>query len=692
MLMTKRSSRRLPTPKSKPNSFKLRSILSLYTEGNEIQSLFVAVTNRKIHLVDATAQNLIHPLTQATQVATTEIGGKTVSAEDIFGLEEKQTPAVSEQPTTSSPTGAESLPIESNEELLASIFRKTGRKNFSYAVNLPAQYLNVVQLRDGYEKLKRKVARKQILAKINERLNNQIVDDHFDYLLSEEQNIFAFAYTGEIPLVELYESIQRELKTRHRLALVLPNEVALSNLLRFNGGIAADETIIIINIGPEESQIVITRGGKIVQIGAAVRENYRSPVLLKTISGKILYEQNIGNLPEKFRLILTGKARQLEAAAFFKETLDIEEIEYFSPNPAVFEVSPEIAAQLSDYAVPLGIAITALSPQAAEVTALQLVPEYINRRQQVFKLAWHGYLLLLLIFLAPIWINSQYSKKAKVQADFNNRKTFLEQSIQQLEWAENLRDSLAQQLSITKKKLELLEKMSAGSYRWSYTLERIKAAIQECGGYLWITELTSTSGGIQIDGISLYRNRPSRLVARFPQASVLSVVPTEIRGERVYRFQIVIQKQTDDEKNFNPVPNIPVRKASPDQAIKGTGPERLRKAQKAFAAKKYDQALATFASLIKEAQEAELQTVATFWYGKTLHVLGNHSEAIRVLHDFAQTYPDRPEVWEALLMQGKSLLALNQNNEAKEIFLDIMRAAPLSPAGTEAAQLQAQIP
>ncbi len=690
--MTKRDSRKLLTPKSKPFRSKLRCVLSLYTEGNEIQSLWVEVVNRKIHLVEATTYNLIQPLSQITQEVTTEIGGKALSAEDIFSLEEKPTATAQPTETPSAPANTENLPIESNEELLAAIFRRPGRKKFSYAVNLPAQYANVVQLRDGYEQLKRKVARKQILAKINERLSNQIIEDHFDYFLTEEQNVFAFAYNGEIPLVELYESIQRELKTRHRLALVLPNEVALSNLLRFNGGIAADETIIMINIGPEESQIVITRGGKIVQIGAAVRENFRSAVLLKTIAGKILYEQNIGNLPEKFRLMLTGKARQLEAAAFFKETLDIEEIEYFAPDPALFEVAPEIAAQLSEYAVPLGLAITALSPQDGEVTALQLVPEYINRRQQVFKLAWHGYLLLLLIFLTPIWINSQYSKKAKVQAEFNNRKNYLERSIQQLEWAENLRDSLAQQLSITKKKLELLEKLSAGSYRWSYTLERIKAAIQECGGYLWITDLTSTSGGVQLNGVSLYRNRPSRLVARFPQASVLSVVPAEIRGERVYRFQIMIQKLVDDEKKFNPVAVVPTGKASSSQVIKGTGAERLRKAQKAFAAKQYDQALETFADLMKAERDPELQTVATYWYGKTLHVLGQHSAAVRILHDFAQTYPDRPEIYDTLLLQGKSLMALNQSSEAKEIFLRIMRAAPMSPAGTEAAQLFAQIP
>lgn len=685
----KKDSKSSSMPESKATGFKQRYVLALYTEGKELQSLFVQAEKNQVRVTHLATQNLLQPLNQVSQTQTTDIGGQTISAEDIFGPEEVKAP-VMEQPESAGPE-SETLPITSNEELLASVFRQFPMKSFAYTVNLPASANNVIQVRDGYEKLRRKAARQIILSKINERLNNQIVDDHFDYLTTEDNNIFAFAYTGEIPLIELYESIQRDLKVRHRLVSILPNEVALSNLLRFNGMLAADETVIVINIGPEESQIVITRGGKIVQIGAAVRENYRSPALLQTLAGKILYEQNIGNLPDKFRLLLTGKARQLDALTFFKASLEIDDVEYFIPNPAVFITTPEVAEQLTDYAVLLGNAVTALCPQSPHITALQLLPDYIVRRQQVFKLAWHGYLLLGLIFLMPLIINHQYSQKARIQKDYLVKKNYLEQSIKELTWTETLRDSLAGQLTLNKKKLELLEKLAAGSYRFSYTLERIKAAIQECGGYLWLTDLTTTSEGIQLSGISLYRNRPPRLVARFPQASVLSVVPTEIRGATVYRFQVLITQITEDEKHFNPVVNIPKVTNPSVGLLNKKGAALWREGARLFAAKRYDQALEAFRLLQEDKSEPELQVKASFWYGKTAHILGRHQEAVRILKDFVAQHAEREEVWEAMLLESKSLLALGYNQEARELLLKIMHANPMSAAGMEAAQLQAQI-
>jgi len=48
---------------------------------------------------------------------------------------------------------------------------------------------------------------------------------------------------------------------------------------------------------------------------------------------------------------------------------------------------------------------------------LNLIPDYVVRRQKTFKLAWHGMLLLLLIFLVPLGLNYLYMEKVTAEKE-----------------------------------------------------------------------------------------------------------------------------------------------------------------------------------------------------------------------------------------------------------------------------------
>ncbi len=670
-----------------------KNLLALYVDGLELSALFCRFGKQRIQIRRIDKHNLVERLRETSDVLPDleAGGGPVISAEDIFGENDKKLTTALENttPATMESTGPAA---QSNEEVIQSVFRSVPAKHFYCAVNLPAAISQSVQLRNGYGKLKKSARRRKIAADIGERLNKPIGNDQFDFFLNDNNNVFAFAYSGQIPLLNLYDTVQTSLKRRYRLVSVLPDEVALLNLIRLNYSPGEDEVLIIVNISLEVSKIIITRGGRITQIAPPISDDSSSGQLLKTITGKILYEQSLGNIPEHYRVVLTGKSRQLDAAPFFLRALETTDVTYFTANPEIFHYDPEIEAGLSEMAVPLGQIATVFLANDKRIIPLSLVPDYINRRQRVLKLAWHGYLLLLLIFLVPLWINQQYAAKSKMAATFHQKKNQLDKAISDLKWVEGRLDSLVIQNKLSKQKLDLLETLSSGTHKWSFTLDKIVQSINNVNGELWLTEINTQGAGVQLSGVSLYRNRPPRLAAQFPQASVDNVTPVDIRGRTVYQFRITIDKITEDEKNFNPVVKIPVAmrgKMEEQPTISETEKPAVlfQKGLKAFNQQDIDEALRLFETLAARPEAARYASEARVWIGRCYFMKGNYAQAITNLQAFIDENPQNPERLNAMLFLGKSYAASQKSKEARAIFLTVMKESPTSEIGLEAAQL-----
>lgn len=675
-----------------------KKLLALHVDGLELTALFCKSRQGRIEIESAEKYRLVEPLKETTgelPVLETD-GNPALSAEDIFGSDEKELTATLDNNLAASPE-SENQEEQTNESILLSVLRSAPARNFNYIVNLPSSLAHIVQLQDGYGKLKKTARRKKILTEIKERLSTQIDDKQFDYFLTNEGNVFAFAYTAGIPLINLYESIQSGMKKRYRLVSVLPDEVALSNLVRFNYDPSDEEVLILVHITLEESKIIITKGGQITQIAPPISEDVNSPQLLKTITGKILYEQSLGNIPEQYRVILTGKAITLDACSIFQQTLGINEVSYFVARPELFRAPEEVEKLLSEYAVLLGNVVTVIFSDTKKIVSISLIPEHIIRRQQVFKLAWHGYFLLVIIFMLPILINYQYSIKSKAKKNFVQRNTALEKSIDGLKWVEPLLDSLAIQTTLGKQNLELLESLSSGTHKWSFTLDKIVEAISAAGDDLWLTEISSQGEGFQVFGLSLYRNRAPRFAAQFPSASVENVTPIQIRGITVYQFKIIVQKIADDEKIFNPVVKIP-NQTTPNKtdenrpdAKKIKSSALFQDAKKLFDQKKFAEALIKFEEIAARTDDEKYAVNSRSWIGKCHFSLGNYPETVKILTSFIEENPQSEEKLTAMLFLGKAYMAMNQNKEARTLLLSIVKQSPTSEIGLEASQLIASL-
>ncbi|MCF7822727.1 MAG: LysM peptidoglycan-binding domain-containing protein [Candidatus Marinimicrobia bacterium] len=555
-----------------------KRILSLYQDGVELKTLLASIVKGKIQIEAMDHATLVTPFHhQAGEEPDLGSDGTPLeSTEDVFGFNDASSPMVDNMEESESVSADEASGTmvessseeqfeeeETNEDILHSLLTRVPAKKYAHAINLPRSIVHTLHLREDYSQVKPKERNKSIFNEIVERLNDTVIPkDHYACLFTPKGDAYAFVYKSDIPIIQAFDDIQSHLKVKPRFVSILPDEIALANLLRYNYNIGEDETVALINIEDVQSTFIITQGDEVLHFSQSIRENLHSPTLLNAISGRLLYDQDLGHYPDITRIILTGEARQIDAKAFFIQENPGLPVQNFVLNPDKFNIPDEFDATFTDYAVPLGLAIHALFPKDNDTIDVNLIPDYIVRRQKTFKLAWHGLLLLIMIFLVPLGINYQYMEKVADQREAVQKISSLEKSINDIEWVTYMVDSLSLAYSTVQEELKNLNALSEGTLRWSDTFEHLLTALEEVNG-VWFSDLQSMDKGIELVGYSLYRNRIPRLIEYFEEAEISSVVPVDVRGKTVYRFSLSINSITSDSSAFHPQvispPSMPIQ-------------------------------------------------------------------------------------------------------------------------------------
>jgi len=450
-----------------------------------------------------------------------------------------------------------------NEDVLLSLIQRVDAQKFNYAINIPATLLSVFHLKENYEELKPKVREEEIRATVRERLDKEIPNDHIAHMPAVGEGAISFSYEGDIPLLTAIDGITPHLEIRPKFSLSVPDEISILNLIRLNEQPGEEDYIAVIDMEETTTRLIITKGGEIVHIPPPIQAGTETPEVMGTIYSKILYEQDMGNMPDFNKIILTGESRDVNAQEFLSEKFADITIEYLTIRTDKIELPEELIEDLPEYAVPLGMAIQALIPKDEHILKINMLPDYVATRQRALKLDWHGMIALALIFIVPLVINWQDKKQAALKAEYTQRYIYLTTSIADLEWAEPLLDSIAFNMGIAINNMDLIDSLSRGTMRFSVTLNEINRAINEVNN-IWLTKLSSRGNTIEISGFSIYRNRIHRLAAKFIGANIRSVSPAQIRNKPVYLYQMVLNKIVANDSLFNPIVIMPEPEPEPE--------------------------------------------------------------------------------------------------------------------------------
>jgi hypothetical protein len=504
-----------------------RSAVGIFVDGLELKLAKLAIKKREIVVEELHTATLVKKL-EERQVATIEAETMISDNAEAFALPTVETEADSS--------------TDNNSVLLALLSKfDTSEYVLGYAVAEPSIYYHTLENDYGLKgnKLKLRV--------IDELRNVRPVQpplDAMDFFPSVEKNLVCVVREDGTSLLHLLQEVQPFLGKRlPRIPLVDIADLALINLARANFGFADEEITVLIYVGVDFSRLIFMKGSEFLHFAPVLGEGYDSSNIQNTVYSRLLLEQDNMGIPRIDRILLAGQSQHIGFDQFMRQQLPDVEVEYLrTPYLNTSALPPDVQEKIPEFAIPIATAWKILQDDHKAFYGVNLLPEVIRESQRTFKLAWHGYVALALIFFSTLYFTVRYSEMNREVGSKRQTLVQLQEKVAENERIKEAIVDLDQQISRFYTALSVYDSLVPGADRWSRVTEHMAKGVADLGG-VWITEVKAMPGGsMSIQGYALQRARIPRIAALFENSTLTRVEVKEIREKAppVYNFIITV--------------------------------------------------------------------------------------------------------------------------------------------------------
>lgn len=446
---------------------------------------------------------------------------------------------------------------QSNEVLFYNILSSIDTKKVNIGLNVTAgnTIFQIIRDTDFNE-----VKKKDLIADLEEKLESIYgvpkSQDNYAYEIKENGSLLLASIDDEPSLLQLVDRSREFYSGKLVIDEIMSDEIILTGLTRANYDLQPSEITGIIQFSPSKCRIIFLRGEEIWQVSPIINEGTNNKNFLNTVFSKILFQLDTGEVPNLDRIIIANNTLGEEAVEFFKKNFADIEVGEFKYDDEKFDFGDIDPASANTFTTAIGMA-WATSPMAKEdFPQLSFLPSYVIDRQKIFKLQWHGVILLFLIFLAPITFNHFYQKNTRQIDTMTSDLEQVNAQIAEVTPTFNSTNRITEELGLVREKLVLLDTLSKGSREWSVKLNLLNEGLRRIGN-TWFTSLSQgqSQGDIQpvyLEGYTLYRSRIPQVVDLFAEATLMNVDIEENREQEVYFFSIMINRFVEDRSLYSP--------------------------------------------------------------------------------------------------------------------------------------------
>jgi hypothetical protein len=505
------------------------SAVGLFVDGHELRFAKLSLKKGKVAIDELQTVTLATKL-EERQVVAAEVDNLNENSE-AFAL-------ASVEPAAEG--GAD------NTNILLGLLSKypTSQYVLGYAIAEPSLYYHTLESDFG---LKGKKLKQRAINELRTVRAVQPALDAIDFFYSAEKNLVCVVREDGVSMLHALEDIKPFLGKRlPRIALIEIADVALMNLARANYQFSADEITTLIYVGVEFTRLIFMKGPEFFHFAPVLGEGFDSPNIQNTIYSRLLLEQDNMGIPRIDRVLLAGECRKIGFDEFVRQQLPDVEVQYLlTPHLDLATLPQELQEQVPEYAIAIATAWKLLDETQAGFYPVNLLPEEVREGQRTFKLAWHGYALLALVFLSTFYFTMRYSTLRKNVVTRQTTLTQLQEKVIENDRLKAAINDLGAQIDRYNKALAVYDSLVPGADRWNRTIAKLSKGVEDLSG-LWITEIKALeNGAMSVQGFALYRARIPRITALFENATLTKVEVKEIRQNTppVYNFIISIPPQ-----------------------------------------------------------------------------------------------------------------------------------------------------
>ncbi len=245
------------------------------------------------------------------------------------------------------------------------------------------------------------------------------------------------------------------------------------------------------------------------------------------------------------RILLAGESHKVNLLEAIASQFSSALVEYMkAPTLDIGEFEGTIGEAVSEYVIPIMTAWRTLQPTLPGFYDINLVPHFVLESQRTLALAWHGWLVAILVSLTiPFFVVQITGREAEIRRA-KGELVQKQQKLSELDFFRQRKAALTEDINRYSHATSVYDSIAPGSDRWSRILHYLANSIEDLNS-LWIYSLRPDAGNSQniiISGRSIYRTRIPRIASIFETATLREVRTITIRKKILYEFDIVIEK------------------------------------------------------------------------------------------------------------------------------------------------------
>jgi Tfp pilus assembly protein PilN len=441
----------------------------------------------------------------------------------------------------------------SNELLLYNLLSGIDPDRVDLGLSVPAGQTLFQILKDvDFSSIKKKDLRVIIDDRLEALHGVSKSSDYYSYTVRDDGSLLLASIDEEPGILQLVNSSLNFYRGKLLISDVQPDETILVGLIRANYELDEGSITGIIQFGESKTRILFLKGNKLWIVAPVVIEGTKNQRFLNTVFSKILFQLDTGEVASLDRLIVCNNSLGETAIEFFEERFQDVDVSEFRFSEEIFESESVSESSIPAFTNAIGAAWMASGFKKENFPKISLLPGYVNDRQKVFRLQWHGFLLLLCILLTPIVVNYFYKNYASQINQLEGEISALDSQIRTLDPTVKRSEQITNELDQVQAKLGLLSELNQGTLRWSVNLDLLNRGFNNVNS-IWVNSMSEGQNGtVNLAGTAMYQNRIPRLANVFESATLLNVRSGTIREQEVFEFRYTIQSFVEDENIYTP--------------------------------------------------------------------------------------------------------------------------------------------
>jgi Tfp pilus assembly protein PilN len=441
-----------------------------------------------------------------------------------------------ESPGSDSGETEDNIDFSSIREFLATHYQPRA----SFALGLEEPHVHTMLLPMDKKDTPAKI-RTRVVEEIQKTLNVQLPKRAIALTRAGSSNALAIASIEASPMVDICTAPQGGDKRATRINFITSNDIALINMVRVHYPAKSNELMHIIHVDEDVTHFYVMRGRDIEYMAPPIQQGAHDAHLVSTLYNRIeLTAENAGYMNPD-RVALSGKAEEIGLK---------EEILENNPNVVFHSLrrlrighsdDKAILQEMNSYIVPISLAWEALQPKNPHFYRLDVTPQRVLQEQKIFKLAWHGVLLLLALFFVVTMITVMVLERQEEISTIETALRFDKQALSEQQQIVDQINELEARSQAIRIATITLDTLLVNAEVWSETLDTLAHATAHLGN-LWVSEMKfEKDGGTAVIGYSTQRSSVPSMATMIGNTKMREITVQDIGQAKVFRYDIQLK-------------------------------------------------------------------------------------------------------------------------------------------------------